>query len=129
MPFSLRQTLKSNRLLIGAVIVSLIVTFLQTPLLNGTFAGLVVTVLFQLYLPGYLLARAVGKARLPHPIARFAWILACGFGLTISLGAVGRLFNIPIAIYLIVLHLVMLALALLPSSQPSPAQPWRLTRK
>ena len=75
-----------NRPLVGAVIVSLVITFLRTPLLNGTFAGLVVTVLLQLYLPGYLLARAVGKHRLPHPIARFAWILACGFGLTISLG-------------------------------------------
>ena len=124
MPLSLRQSLQSNRTLVGAVIVSLLITFLRTPLLNGTFPGLVVTVLFQLYLPGYLLARAVGKQRLPHPIARFAWILACGFGLTISLGAVGRLFNIPIIIYLIVLHLVMLILALLPVAAPSPAQPW-----
>jgi hypothetical protein len=129
MPLSLRQSFQSNRLLIGAVIVSLLVTFLRTPLLNGTFAGLVVTVILQLYLPGYLLARAVGKHRLPHPIARFAWILACGFGLTISLGAVGRLLNIPIPAYLIVLHAVMLVLALLPSGLPAPAQPWRLTRK
>ncbi|MEO8610208.1 MAG: hypothetical protein ABI690_20100 [Chloroflexota bacterium] len=129
MPFSLRQSLQSNRLHIGAVIVSLLITFLRTPLLNGTFAGLVVTVLLQLYLPGYLLARVVGKQRLPHPIARFAWILACGFGLTISMGAVGRLFNIPVPVYLIVLHIVMLVLALIPAASPAPAQPWTLTRK
>jgi hypothetical protein len=129
MPFSLRQSPYSNRLLVGVVIASLVITFLQTPLLNGTFAGLVVTVILQLYLPGYLLARAVGKQKLPHPIARFAWILACGFGLTISLGAVGRLLNIPIPAYLLVLHIVMLVLALLPSAQPAPAQPWTLRRK
>ncbi len=129
MLISLRNSLASNRLLVGVVAVSLVITFLRMPLLNGTFAGLVTAVVFQLYLPGYLLARGVGKHRLPHPIVRFVWILACGFGLTISLGAVGRLFNIPIPIYLIVLHGLMLILALLPAPVLASAPPWKLRRK
>jgi hypothetical protein len=129
MHFSWRQLFSSNRFYIGAVILSLLVTFLRTPLLNNTFADLALTVFLQLYLPGYLVARVVGKHRLPHPISRFAWVLACGLGLTVSLGALARLLNIPVPVYLLVLHGVMLLLALLPSPADTSAQPWRLTRK
>ena len=63
------------------VVLSLLVNLLQVPFLHGTFGALVVAVLTQVYLPGYLLARRLGRHRLPHPIHRFGWVLACGLGL------------------------------------------------
>ena len=45
---SLLQSLKTNRLLIGLAILSLAVNFMRIPVLNGTFAGLVVAVFLQL---------------------------------------------------------------------------------
>jgi hypothetical protein len=128
MQFSLTQSLNNNRLWVGAVLVSLAVNLLRVPLLHGTFAALVGAVGLQLYLPGYLLARALGKNRHPHPIVRFAWVLVCGLALTICLGIPARLLSLPIPAYLIALHLVMLVLALLPTPAPTQETPWKLTR-
>jgi hypothetical protein len=90
MQFSLRQSLQSNRPLVGAVMVSLVVTFLRTPLLNGTFAGLVVAVICSFFTG---LSGGAGGGQTPDASsdARFAWILVCGFALTISLGVLARL--------------------------------------
>lgn len=113
----------------GLVLLSLVITFLRAGFLNGSFAGLLIAVITQVYLPGYLLARVLGKHTLPHPILRFCWILGCGLALTVCLAAAARLFNIQIPVYLLILHIVMLILSLLPGQQPSqPMPPWRLNR-
>ena len=49
--------------------------------------------------------------------------------MTISLGAVARLFSLPVPVYLIVLHLTMLVLVVLPTNTPAPETPWRFTRR
>jgi tetratricopeptide (TPR) repeat protein len=123
------HSIKSNRLLIGIVFLSFAICLLRTPFLYGSFGGLVVTVILQVYLPGWLLARCFGKTQHPHPILRFAWVLACGLGLTICLGAVARLLSPPVPVYLIALHLLMLALALLQPPALPPYTPWKLTRR
>jgi hypothetical protein len=105
------------------VAISLLINLLQVPLLHGTFGALVVAVLTQVYLPGYLLARCLGRHRLPHPIHRFGWVLACGLSLTIVLGAPFRLFEQAIPVYLIALHIVMLIVALWRDGTAPPAEP------
>jgi tetratricopeptide (TPR) repeat protein len=129
MQLPLQQFSRSNRIFLGAIFISLIVTFLHVPFLNGTFAALVMAVISQIYLPGYLLARALGKNSSFHPISRFAWTLVCGLGLTVTLGAAARVLNIPVPIYLLVLHGIMLGLALLPRPSLSASPFWRLTRQ
>lgn len=98
-------------------------------LLNGSRAALLLVVLGQLVLPGWLLARALGRSAHPHPIVRLAWVLACGLGLTITLGGICRVLWVTIPVYALLLHGVMLALALLPPRAPAPEAPWRLTRR
>ncbi|HUN06478.1 MAG TPA: hypothetical protein PLQ56_07745 [Aggregatilineales bacterium] len=105
------------------VVLSLLVNLLQVPVLHGTFGALVVAVLTQVYLPGYLLARRLGRHRLPHPIHRFGWVLACGLGFSIVMAAPFRLFEQAIPVYLIILHIVMFLLAIwfdgkAPSDEP-----------
>src|SRR5690606_11481659 len=84
------------------------------------------TVLFLVYLPGYLLARALGKDRVAHPVMRFVWVLAAGLALTITLGGAARLLQVPVPHYLLLLHGLMAVLALLPSRpDEDEAQPWQ----
>ncbi len=105
------------------VVLSLLVNLLQVPVLHGTFGALVVAVLTQVYLPGYLLARRLGRHRLPHPIHRFGWVLACGLGLSIVLAAPFRLFEQAIPVYLITLHIVMFLLAIWSDGKAPPDEP------
>ncbi len=113
------RILKINRPLLALVTASLLLTLWRDGPLYGSVAALLLTVASQVYLPGFLLARALGKTT-AHPAVRFAWVLACGLSLTIILGAAFRLLNIPVILYLVVLHGVMFALALLPGSgQPA----------
>lgn len=118
---------RSSRILAGVVAASLIFTLLQSGPLHGTIAALVVTVILQVYLPGYLLARRLGKLDIQHPILRFAWVLVCGLSLTIVIGGAARLFNVPVMTYLIVLHALMLVLAALPAGHTQ-HEPWRFSR-
>jgi hypothetical protein len=104
-------------------------TAAQSVPLAGTGAALILVVLAQVYLPGWLLARALGKNRVPHPIARWAWILAGGLGLTITLGSAVRVLGISVPIYLLILHAIMFVLALLPPGSASAAEhAWQPTR-
>ena len=110
------------------VILSALFTLARSGPLYGTVVALVLTVTLQVYLPGYLLARALGKTSQPHPIMRFAWVLICGLALTIVLGAASRLLFVPVSRYLLLLHGIMLVLAWLPPLKPSDDSAWRLTR-
>jgi tetratricopeptide (TPR) repeat protein len=95
--------------------------------LAGSVAALLLTLAGQLYLPGFLLARALGRTT-GYPAVRFAWTLLYGLSLTIVLGTVFRLLNIPAAVYVVVLHGIMLALTLLPDSSPPDSPGGKLTR-
>jgi hypothetical protein len=109
---------------------SLLICLLQIPILHGTFFALLIAVTLQLYLPGYILARVLGRSNLPHPISRFVWILACGLALSIVLGGIARILSLSIPVYLVVLHGAMLVLVFLPhQSIPKSTILWKLTRK
>ena len=118
-----------NRYLLAAVIFSLLATFLHMGPLYGSGAALVLAVIFQLYLPGYLLARALGRHNSGHPISRFAWILVGGLGLTVTLGGLSHLLLVPVSAYLLILHGVMLALALLPAGEVKEQKRWQFSRR
>lgn len=110
---------------------SLLINLLQLPFIYGTFGALVVAVLTQVYLPGHLLARRIGRHRLPNPIHRFGWVLACGLSLSIVLGGPFRLFEQSIPTYLVALHSIMLILAFwpegaTPADEPSWNWSWKL---
>jgi hypothetical protein len=111
------------------IVLSLAFALLHAGPLNGSPAALALTVLFQLYLPGWLLARALGRHSAPHPISRFAWTLAGGLGLTILLGGLFRLLWLPVPAYLLALHIIMLALVFIPPRPAPESPPWRLTRR
>ncbi|MBZ0300363.1 MAG: hypothetical protein K8J31_11500 [Anaerolineae bacterium] len=113
--------------LTALILISLLWMMIQSGPLKGSTAALVLAVLAQVYLPGYLLARALGKHRLPHPIMRWMWVLACGLAPTIILGAIFRLFNVPVAVYGVVLHGLMLGLAWRPTGPAPDAPAWRWT--
>lgn len=109
---------------------SLLFALLRAGPLTGTTAALAVVFLAQTLLPGALLARAVGRLAEPHPLARLMWALAAGLGLTVCLGMAARLLHVPVSLYPLLLHAVMLALALarpLPPAPPLGAESWRLT--
>jgi Flp pilus assembly protein TadD len=121
------------RLPIRLVLVALSLAFalLHAGPLYGTGAALVITILSQLYLPGWLLARAFGKDRVAHPLSRFTWALAAGLGLVICLGGVMRLLQLPVSTNILALHGIMAALAVM---KPAPAveaeqQAWRFERR
>lgn len=110
-------------------LLALAFTLLRAGPLNGSAAALLLAVLGQLYLPGWLLARALGRGAEPHPILRLAWTLAAGLGLTLTLGGACRLLNIPVPAYLLALHTLTFGLALLPAGAPAPSAPWRFARQ
>lgn len=123
------QTRKIPLLLTLLIGLSALFTLVRSGPLHGTVVALVLTVLLQVYLPGYLLARVLGKTSQPHPILRFAWVLVCGLALTIVLGAAARLLFVPVSRYLLLLHGIMLVLAWLPPLKAEGEEPaWRLTR-
>ncbi len=110
---------------------SLAFALLHAGPLYGTGAALLITILTQLYLPGWLLARAFGKHHAPHPVSRLAWILAAGLSLVICLGGLMRLLQLPVSSYVLVLHAAMGVLAAI---NPTPAveaenRAWRFERR
>ena len=94
--------------------------------LAGSKAALLLVIGTQVYLPGLLLARALGKLS-GSPIMRLAWTLLCGLSVTICLGAAARFLLLPIPVYLLLLHALMLALAFAPA--PPHVERWRLDRR
>src|SRR5687768_16978704 len=97
--------------LTGGVVSSLALILLHFGPVYGSPLALVLTILLQFYLSGYLVARALGRHRAPNWIARFGWVLVSAFALNVSLGAVARLAHLPIPTYVIMLHFIMLVLA------------------
>lgn len=92
--------------------------------LDSLYALLLVVAL-QFYLPGWLLARALGKLSVPHPISRFAWVLTCAFALTICLGGLARYVQIPVVGFIVGLHALMLILLALPAPPATHDDNWR----
>ena len=93
--------------------------------LRGTWLALLLTVGGGLALPGWLLARALGRLEGRGLIAAGAWALALGLGATIVAGGLLRALSVPVTVYLGGLHGVMLLLAFIPSPQrvdSAPAQ-------
>lgn len=111
------------------VVISFTFTMLQAGPLNQSWVALILTVLFQLYLPGWLLIRVLGRQRSAHPLSRFAWTLAGGLGLTISLAGLCRLLWMTIPVYLVGLHLVMFVLAWVRPRSNLNETSWKLTRR
>ena len=109
------------------VVASVFLVIFQSGPLNGTVAALILTLLLQVGLIGYLVADTLGWSIASHPISRFTWIIACGFSTTICLGAICRFFLVSIPIYLLILHLVMLVLVL--RGKPNLASTWQFTRR
>ncbi len=131
---TIRQARPWNRLprvwTVAAVLLSALFTLLQAGPLHGSTAALVITLVLQFYLPGALVLRALRIDRSPHPVVRFVWVLLAAFALNVSLGAALRFVGVPIALYLVILHAIMLALALIrPSLAPIEPIPWRFEAK
>lgn len=125
----MKSFLLTNKRLLGLILISLIFALLRAGPLNGTKIALILTILFQVYLPGYLFARALGKLRGAHPISCFAWVLVAGLSLTICLGGVARYLQISMVAYTLILHSVMLILALIRRKDESPDEGWRFSRR
>ncbi|MBN1964720.1 MAG: hypothetical protein JW910_08740, partial [Anaerolineae bacterium] len=99
--------------------------------MHNTLASLLITVPLQFYLPGWLLARRLGKQAAHHPIERFVWVLLGSFGITIGLGATLRILQLPVQMYILLLHGLMLVLALWPPPHQdfhADEPRWRFTR-
>lgn len=118
------------RFRIGLIGISLLICLSGIQLLHGTFVALVITIIFQVYLPGYLLARVLKRTATGHVILSFAWILLSGLALTISLGAIARVLSLSIPIYLLILHMLMFAFATRQGHESVKANPqWRFSKK
>ena len=99
------------------VILSLTLSLLHYGASNGSSVALLLTVTAQVYLSGYLFARAFGLFRQSDPIVvRLAWIAACGLSIPIVLGALARLIGVPVGVYVIGLHVILLLISLRPSA-------------
>jgi len=113
---------------ISLVVLSLVYSLSHAGPLNGTFSALLLAICTQLYLPGFLAARAAGKIHGSHPITALAWIFGSGLAIVLPLAAALRLVNAPLTLYILVLHGLMLILAVLPPATPvEPA--WKFQRK
>lgn len=125
----MKSFLLTNRRLLGLILISLIFALLRAGPLNGTKIALILTILFQVYLPGYLFARALDKLRGAHPISRFAWVLVAGLSLTICLGGAARYLQVSMLAYTLILHSVMLALTLIQPKEEPASEIWKLSRR
>jgi Flp pilus assembly protein TadD len=123
------MSLSRSRNLLILIALSLLFALLHAGPLYGTGAALVITILTQLYLPGWLLARAFGKHRAPHPISRFTWVLAAGMGVVVCLGGIMRLLQLPVSVYVLALHGVMAVLAVVRSTPTAESRTWHVERQ
>jgi hypothetical protein len=107
---------------------SIIGLLLSTGPLHGTAAALILAVVLYLFIPGFLLSRLLGTQSpdLP-PVVRFVWMLSCGLGLCLSLGAILRFLGIGVPVYVLTLHLLALILVALPAPSNQEAS-WHFTR-
>ncbi len=99
------------------VLVSLLLSLWHFGPLQATLPALFLTVGIQVYLLGYLAARALGLWQKSETIViRVTWLAACGLGISIVLGALFRLLLVPMTVYVIVFHILMLALCFVPAT-------------
>ncbi len=110
------------------IIISFFFCLSKALILHGTVTGLLTTVFFLVWLPGFFLARVLGKvSSKSHPVAMFIWVIACGIGLVIPLGAVLRFFSVPVFLCVVVLHMLMLGLAFCPVNNRSASSEWHFS--
>lgn len=102
---------KPRFLLVGIVLLSLVFSLTRGAVLNGSPAALGIIVLTHLYLPGWLLIRAL-NIKTANGIMELAFALVAGVGLIVTLGAVFRYWALPVAGYVVTLHALMLLLCL-----------------
>lgn len=108
---------------LSLVVCSLILSLAHFGPLQGTVVALLLTVGGQVYLFGYLAARALGLLRESESIViRVVWIVTCGLGISIVLGAFARLVVLPVGIYVVGIHILMMLLALV-SAEVAPVSP------
>ncbi len=79
----------------------------------------------QVGVMGVLLSRGLGLLTSTHPVIRLALILTCGLMPLIGIGALFRFFQLPIAIYIAVVHALMFVLSRLPARRIAPLN-WRM---
>lgn len=113
--------LKANYRRLGLVLLSLILALGHFGPLRGSLFALLLTVGAQVYLFGWLLARALGLLREAESgVLRLIWIVVCGLSISITLGAAARLLLVPVGAAVVLLHGVMLVLAVVPASSAPP---------
>ncbi len=101
----------------GLVLLSLILSLWHFGPAHGSILALLLTVGGQVYLFGYLAARALGLLRESETaLIRLIWTVTCGLCLNIVLGAGARLLLLPVSVYVVALHALMLLLSLLPAA-------------
>ncbi len=102
---------------------SLAFALLRGLFLNGSLAALILAVVCQLVLPGWLLLRLWGGRLSDNILVRLMWILAGGLSMTVLLGSLFRLLGLPVWLYIVVLHFLMVVLALRPAVRTRPVSP------
>lgn len=100
---------KAQFLLMGIVLLSLAFSLARSAVLNGSPIALGIIVLTHLYLPGWLLVRAL-NIKTANGIMELVFTLVAGVGLIVTLGAIFRYWALPVAGYIIALHMLMLVL-------------------
>ena len=101
---------------VALVLGSLLLSFWHFGPLEGSLASLLLIVGGQVFLFGHLAARAFGIFRESEKIViRLTWIVACGLGITIVIGAVARLLLLPVSVYVVGIHVLMFLFCLKPA--------------
>lgn len=114
--------------LMGIVLFSLVFSLTRGAVLNGSPAALGIIVLTHLYLPGWLLIRAL-NIKVANGIMELTFALAAGVGLIVTLGAVFRYWVLPVGGYVVTLHMLMLLFCLFyrPATFCLPTASWSKT--
>jgi tetratricopeptide (TPR) repeat protein len=102
------QISRSTQIYLCLILFSIILAFSQAAIFKGSLGAILLTILLQLLLPGWLLIRALKLHHEPNIIARGMWALTAGLGLTITTGGIFRFLEAPIPAYLLALHGLML---------------------
>ncbi len=101
--------------LIGLILVSLVFLCFQFGPFGGTIPALFLSAALQVGLTGYLLSRALGILNSSEPITFVLTTVIAGLMSLIVLGAVFRFLGIPLLLFIITIHTLMLILSCFPA--------------